>query len=342
MVENFSKKIGELARIIGGGKVFCIVAHTSPDGDAVGSCVGMREYLKAMGKDARIVLPDRFPDFLGYLDSGGEILLYDADKEAGDAAVLSSDVVICMDCNSFSRTDHMEGVLKKAAARKILIDHHIAPDTASFNLIFSSNHVSSTCELAYYILKALCADGFPGLPAMTAEALFTGMTTDTNNFANSTYPSTLAMASELLAAGVDRPALLNRLYNQFSEGRLRLIGELLHDGMKIVDGKFSYMLLPKGLQRMYGYSKGDVEGVVNRPLEIKDVLVSALFTEDDDFVRVSLRSKPWVDVNLLAREYFNGGGHMNASGGRLKMDIADVPEYFENAIRRYAMQAHLL
>lgn len=344
MVLDFSEQMSEFVKILSEGRRFCIVAHTSPDGDAVGSCVAMKEFLRWQGKEATVVFPDRFPDFLGFLDPDRDLLLYDKEKETADGAIARADVLICQDFNSFSRASGMEEALRRSGALKILIDHHIAPDTAAFDLVFSCQDVSSTCELLYYILKSHPGTaGDPSrLPALAATALFAGMTTDTNNFSNSTYPSTFSMASDLLAAGVDRASLLEDLYNRFSEGRLRLIGELLRDGLKIVDGRFSYMLLPKSLQRKYGYSKGDVEGVVNRPLEIEDILISALFTEDDGFVRVSIRSKRDVDVNTFAKEYFNGGGHFNASGGRLPMDIRDVPAYFEKAVADYAAKAHLL
>ena len=315
MLNIHAESVAELVRTVENGRKFCIVGHTSPDGDAVGACVAMREFLRSLGKEAVIVLPNRFPAFLRHLDPEGTILLYDTDKEKADRAISGSQVLFCLDFNSFSRTDEMADALEASTARKILIDHHIGPDVRNFDLTLSMTDISSTCELLYHILKMFPNVGGNAslLPPLTAEALFTGMTTDTNNFANSVYPSTFSMASELLR---------NR--------------------MKIVDGKFSYMMLPFGLQHEYGYSKGDVEGVVNRPLEIKDVLISVLFTEDKDFVRVSIRSKPDVDVNAFARKYFNGGGHKNAAGGRLEMDMGMIPEYFAASVREYAMQAHLL
>ena len=263
MLNIHAESVAELVRTVENGRKFCIVGHTSPDGDAVGACVAMREFLRSLGKEAVIVLPNRFPAFLRHLDPEGTILLYDADKERAGRAISGSQVLFCLDFNSFSRTDEMADALEASKARKILIDHHIGPDVRSFDLTLSMTDISSTCELLYHILKMFPNVGGNAslLPPLTAEALFTGMTTDTNNFANSVYPSTFSMASELLAAGIDRTTMLCRLYNQFSEGRLRLIGELLRNRMKILDGKFSYMMLPLGLQHEYGYSKGDVEGV---------------------------------------------------------------------------------
>lgn len=341
MLKIAPENVASLSKYIDRASDIVIVSHTSPDGDAVGSCVGLASFLKSIGKSPCIILPNAFPTFLNNLDADGDIILYESHSDKADKAIAGADLIFCLDCSSFVRTDSMQQSLKGAKASKILIDHHTFPDTASFDLVFSELEISSTCELEYHILMATgnIEGDASRLPALTRQALFTGMTTDTNNFANSTYPSTLRMASALLESGVDREGLLNMLYNQFSEGRLRLIGHLLRDELHIVDGCFSYMLLSKQLQKEYGYTKGDVEGVVNRPLEIKDVLLSALFTEDDDFIRVSLRSKRGTAVNALASEYFNGGGHPNASGGRLYMKLEDVPAYFIESVREHLSKA---
>lgn len=330
MSDFTTNNIAALGKLVDSADNICIVSHTSPDGDAVGSATGLRCFLEASGKKACIVLPDAFPHFLQNLDPDRRIIFHDRDTALAEQTLLGAGLIICADLPAADRTGGLEQALRKSTAPKVLIDHHVGPDRDFFNLVFSETETSSTCELVYNILKGLD----DSIPLQAAQSLFTGMTTDTNNFANSTYPSTLRMASELLALGVDRDSLLCTLYQQFSEGRLRLIGRLLSDGLRVVDGEFAYMLLTDSLKNEYGYSKGDVEGVVNRPLEIAGVRISALFTQDKDFVRVSLRSKKGTAVNTLAAESFNGGGHVNAAGGRLYMDIADVPEYYINAVRR--------
>lgn len=330
MSDFTTANIAALAKLTDSADNICIVAHTSPDGDAVGSATGLRSFLEASGKRVSIVLPDAFPHFLRHLDPKGRIIIHEASPQEAERTLLGADLVVCVDLPSPDRTGGLEAALRRSTAAKVLIDHHIGPDREFFGLVFSKTETSSSCEVVYDIVKGLGGS----LTTEAAQALFTGMTTDTNNFANSTYPSTLMMASELLALGVDRDALLCSLYQQFSEGRLRLIGRLLSSELKVVDGEFAYMLLTDSLKQEYGYSKGDVEGVVNRPLEIAGVRISALFTQEKDFVRVSIRSKKGTEVNTLAAESFNGGGHANAAGGRLYMDIGGVPEYYIAAVRR--------
>lgn len=340
MLKICEDSIYQLNKVFSDGKKFCIVTHTSPDGDAIGSTVALREFLRTSGAEARIVVPDAYPFFLRELDPDDEIVVFNGNETAAVSIIREADVICALDINSFSRTDKMKEHLYGAEAFKVLIDHHPGPGTDEFGLIFSETEVSSTCELLYYILMEMPETGGEAtrLPKASADGLFTGMTTDTNNFANSTYPSTLRMAASLIDAGVDRDRLLDTLYHQFSESRLRLIGKLLKDCMHTVDGWFTYMLLTKEMQHEFGYKKGDVEGVVNRPLEIGEVGISALFTEDDDFVRVSIRSKGAIAVNSLARKYFNGGGHINASGGRIFMDIKDIPDYYIKSVREYFPQ----
>lgn len=340
MLEIREDSIYQLNKVFSNGKKFCIVTHTSPDGDAIGSTVALREFLRTYGAEARIVVPDAYPFFLRELDPDNGIVVFSGNEDVAENIIREADVICALDINSFSRTDKMKEHLYRSDAFKVLIDHHLGPEREEFGLIFSEIEVSSTCELLYYILMKM--PGIAGeaarLPKASADGLFTGMTTDTNNFANSTYPSTLRMAASLIDAGVERNRLLDRLYRQFSEGRLRLIGLLLKDGMHTVDGWFSYMLLTKEMQKEYGYTKGDVEGVVNRPLEIGPVGISALFTEDDGFVRVSIRSKGDIAVNTLAKKYFNGGGHINASGGRIFMGIEDVADYYIRSVREHFPQ----
>lgn len=344
MADFYTEYVSKFRDAIEKHTFFCIVGHTSPDGDAVGACVALREYLESRGKKAAIVLPNAFPAFLSFLDPHGAIMIYDSCKEKASETLGAADAIVCLDFNSLSRVDEMGRIIAASTAFRMMVDHHVSPAAGDFDLLISDTHVSSTCELLYRLLAGMpdVASDASRLPGAASEALFTGMTTDTNNFSNSTYPSTFSMASALLAAGVDRTAILYRLYNQFSESRLRLIGELLKNRMTIVDGKFSYMVLTKELQRKYSYSKGDVEGVVNRPLEIGDVVLSALFTQDDDFVRVSMRSKEGTEISGFAKKYFNGGGHPNAAGGKLFMKIEEVPDYFVKTVREFGREAWVL
>ena len=237
---------------------------------------------------------------------------------------------------------NLERQLEESEGRKILIDHHLNPARELFDLSFSETEISSASELLYHILRNTSAIGNDAtrLGKKCAQSLMTGMTTDTNNFANSVFPSTLHMASDLLAAGTDRDFILNRLYNQYSENRLRLMGHMMKDLLKITGDGVAYIVLDRYTQEEYKTAEGDTEGFVNMPLSIADVRMSILAKEDNDRIRISIRSKKGTSANRCARAYFNGGGHENAAGGRLTIPediigIDEVGEYIERTTHTF-------
>lgn len=327
-------QVNRLADTIVHSTKITVVTHMKPDGDAMGSSLGMYRFLKKFtDKNARIVLNDRYPANLVFMVEESElndILIYSENPEETIAHIESSDLIICLDFNAFHRTDKLEQILARATGCKILIDHHLSPDSEHFALMFSVQETSSASELLFHILKAMpqCNGVAANLPLNAAEALMTGMTTDTNNFNNSVYPSTFNMASELIAMGVDRDKILFNLFNQFGENRLRLLGTMLKDLLTITDDGVAYMVLNAETLRRYQIDEGDTEGFVNMPLSIKNVRMSLLLKEDGDRVRVSIRSKKGTSANRCSRLHFNGGGHENAAGGRLYIpqDIKNITE----------------
>lgn len=316
-----------------------IVTHTRPDGDAIGSTMGMFHTLKLYGKNPKVALANPIPaniDFLMPEDLAKDIFVHESDKVGTEETIANSDLIICLDFNGFHRTDTLETALTEAKAQKVLIDHHIGPDEDRFSLVFSKTDISSASELLYHILMALPAIGNDAkrLPEQASIALMTGMTTDTNNFANSVYPSTFTMASTLIEAGVDRDAIIGKLYNRFKESRIRLQGHVLKDLMRTTGHGVAYIVLDKADMYRYDVEEGDTEGFVNIPLTIDNIRMSIFIKEDNGFARVSIRSKKGTSANRCARMFFNGGGHENAAGGRLYMpsDIADInqaAEYIE-------------
>ncbi len=346
MQDICSTNIQALETFIADARRICITTHMKPDGDAIGSCTALYHYLVTCGKsNVKIILNDRHPAYLNFLTDSlpREALVVRGDKpEDADICLGDSDLIFCLDFNAFHRTDGLEKALESSKADKILIDHHLNPDRNSFQLSFSETDVSSASELLYHILMETgrIAHNATMLPRQTAVALMTGMTTDTNNFANSVYPSTFRMASSLLAAGVDRDAILSSLYNNYSENRLRVMGHMMKDLLTITGDGVAYIVLDRKTQEEYSVAEGDTEGFVNMPLSIAGVRMSLLLKEDDGRIRVSIRSKKGTSANRCAVLHFNGGGHENAAGGRLNIpaDIAGIEEaaaYIEEHTHKY-------
>lgn len=330
MAEKFEKMVDEAS-------VVTVAVHTHPDGDAIGSGSALTRFLRLRkGKEAALLVPNRIPGSLQFIQKEGDIVLtYDDEPDNCQKWISRSDLVICQDCNSFDRIPGAEPFLRASKARKVLIDHHLNPDSGDFDLVISETAISSASELLYQTLKGfrdVCGKA-KNLPMTCLEALMTGMTTDTNNFANSVFPSTLQMASELLDAGVNRDAILYDLYNRYPERRLRLMGYMLHDKLKITDYGVAYMILDKATQDLFGFEDGDTEGFVNMPLSLEKVNVSIFLTQEKDKFRVSIRSKIGYSANMLAQTCFNGGGHEHAAGGSLwfEKDIK-APEEAEEYI----------
>ncbi len=317
-----------------------VAVHTHPDGDALGAATGLATFLMARRSDlqVRILLPDPAPITLSFVIRGVRdiILTAGTDDEAIHEWTASSDLVFCVDCNGFFRTESLREPLEASTAPKILIDHHIGPDRDSFDLVFSETEISSASELLYQILTAIN----PGadLPLATATALMIGMTTDTNNFANSVFPSTLAMASDLLRQGVDRDFIVDAVFNSYRLSRLKALGHLLSEKFTYIHGGGAYMILTLEEQDRFDLKEGDTEGFVNIPLSVSHIRLSVFLKETKEgHFRVSVRSKKGTSANALAKEAFHGGGHENAAGGKLwyPADIptpADAAAYVEEAV----------
>lgn len=336
-IEIFCTKIQEAERIV-------LVTHAHPDGDALGSTIGLASFLEAIGKKPEIIVPDRWAETLDFIFLNGRdetVLIFDKNEQKAKETIGQADLMICLDMSGFSRTEGLSGHLAAAECTKILIDHHKKPETECFDLWFSETEISSASELVYQILMQMPQTGGKA-SALTPEggrALLTGMTTDTNNFSNSTYPSTFKMASDLIAAGIDRDEVIMHINNEHKETRLRLLGELLHDVMKITPEGVAYMIISKEMKEKYSVEEGDTEGFVNIPLAIKEVKMSIFLKAADGKFRVSTRSKKGVSARLMNERFFFGGGHEQAAGGRLPYEIASTPEeaaeYIEKAIDIY-------
>ena len=337
-------RVRRLDALFRGAASVTVAAHPHPDGDALGSVSGLVSYLReCRGKDAVAVLPDSPAATVRFIvPDSVPLLCFDTDPEACLRRIDGSDLIVLLDANGFTRTEGLKDAFEASAAPKVLIDHHVGPDRDRFQVVFSTPDVSSASELLYYILKEMPdigGDAFR-LPAASARALLTGMTTDTNNFANSVYPGTFGMAAELIAAGVDRDDILANLYNRYRENRVRVMGYLQYEAMRITPEGLAYIIATRDILDRFGVDEGETEGLVNIPLSIDRVKMSILLKQDKDHFRVSIRSKKGWSAREAADARFHGGGHENAAGGKLWYpgDI-DTPEdaaaYLEQVSRDF-------
>lgn len=318
-----------------------LVSHTHPDGDALGCSTALAVWLQeAAGKEVACLLPDTPSETLRFmLEPSVRYLFHDQDAKAAREWIEKADLIVLQDCNAFSRTEGLAPSLEASNAPKVLIDHHLNPDRGSFNLVFSTPEISSASELLYWILVSV-SGGADKLPAACARALLTGMTTDTNNFANSVFPSTFQMASALVAAGVDRDEVVQQIFMNYRENRVRAMGYMQSEGLRLLPGGGALMVLTRELQERFGIREGETEGLVNVPLSIGTVRLSVLLKEEGGVFRVSIRSKRGTSAQRLAQSFFHGGGHENASGGKVLIgeDIpaaADAPAYVESILTNY-------
>lgn len=332
----------ELDKLLAGASRFGIVVHSHPDGDALGSAFALASYLReCRHSQVSVVLPDAYPHTLDFLVADEDCIVASEDMASAVAALQACDMLICLDLNGFSRTAGLQPVLEELSCTKLLIDHHVDPQRDSFDLVFSETEISSSCELLYYILLQMHDVGDASrLPLRAGNCLMTGMTTDTNNFANSVFPSTFEMASQLLAAGVDREKILHHLYRQYRENRYRALGLVCSKLLKITQDGVAYVVLRRHDWQELGLMEGETEGFVNIALEMAAVNMSIFLREDEGHFRVSIRSKSPYSARLLAAEFFNGGGHECAAGGKLYCpgDIASADEaenYIEIVTARF-------
>lgn len=329
------EKIQKAKKYVEKGDKFVIVTHVSPDGDALGSSLGLYHFLNAYGKDnVSVIVPNDFPQFYKWMPGAKEIVIYEKYSEFADKLMNEADVLFCLDFNEPKRVDKMAKPLLEAPGRRVLIDHHLHP--ADFcRVVMSHPEISSTSEM---IFRFICRMGmFDLLTKDAAECIYTGMMTDTGAFTyNSNKPEIYAIIEELIKKGIDKDAIYRKVFQVYSESRLRLQGYVLYQKMKIYPEKQAALITLSNRELMrFSYRPGDTEGFVNMPLSIEGVSFSAFIREDKDYIKVSLRSVGEFPCNLFASAYFNGGGHKNASGGEFYGSLADAIAVFERGLAEF-------
>ena len=327
-IDHFTKWFERADKIV-------IVSHVSPDGDAIGSSLGLAQFLDSQDKTVNVIVPNAFPDFLKWMPGSKDILLYDRYKEFADKLINEADVICCLDFNSLKRIEEMADSVATSPARKILIDHHLYPEDFC-RIVISHPEISSTSELVF---RLICRMGyFSDISREGAECIYTGMMTDTGGFTyNSNNREIYFIISELLSKGIDKDDIYRKVYNTYSESRLRLMGYVLSNMKVYREYNSALISLTKEEQGKFDYIKGDSEGFVNIPLSIKNVRFSCFLREDTErrIIKISLRSVGTFPCNKLAAEFFNGGGHLNASGGEFTGTMAEAKQVFEEALKKY-------
>ena len=330
-------QLARLSQLISDAETILITCHKSPDGDAIGSSLGLADYLRHLGKEPVVIVPDQYPDFLMWLPNTEKIIRYDKQRDKADLLFKIADLVFCLDYNAPSRVDEMEQSLVSSPATRVLIDHHLNPDVPA-DLIISEPEASSTCELVFRLVWQMGA--FPNLTRQFAVPIYCGMMTDTGGFTyNSSRPEIFFIISELLTKRIDKDKIYRNVYHNYSESRIRLMGYVMYEKLVYMpEYNAAYYTLTKDELKRFRFIKGDAEGLVNIPQQIKGLRLSISLREDTEkehVVWVSLRLVDNFPCNLMAEEFCNGGGHLNASGGRLNCSMDEAVKIVKDAIIAY-------
>ncbi len=318
-------------------KRIAIITHVNPDGDAMGSSLGLFKVFRNIGHEVAVITPNVYPRFLHWLPGNDNVLVYPSDKETAIKKISGAEIIFNIDFNDLKRIKQFNKFLENSGAFKVIIDHH--PEPVSFaDLIIADINVSSTAELVYLFIKDLGLERFIDKDAATC--FFTGIMSDTGCFSyNSSNKKTYLVISELLDYGLEKDGIYYRLYDNFTANRMRLLGYALNEKLEVLpEFKTAIISLNKDELVKYNFQTGDSESFVNYPLSIKDTCFSALFIERENHIKISFRSKGDFAVNDFAKKHFNGGGHLNAAGGESYTTLAETLQTFRDLLPQYKEQ----
>lgn len=291
-----------------------ITTHQKPDGDAMGSSLGLYNYLSQFGHRIKVIVPTEFPAYFNWMPGVAELWVYPDHKAEADEWIKSSDLICCLDFNTLSRIHPMDTVVKDAEKPVLLIDHHLQPE--SFEWMLHDVKACSTCELVHRLMHIL--EETPDISLQTAQCIYTGLLTDTGNFQNgATNKAAFMIVADLMDRGLVIQYVQEQLNQNGSESKLRFLGNSLLNKMTVRhDLGIAFIVVDRKDARTYNLQAGDTEGLVNFPLSIKGINISVLIKEEREITKLSFRSKGDIDVNEFARTNFEGGGHKNAAGGK--------------------------
>lgn len=337
-MQSIAKKLtNKIIGYLSDNPCILLVTHINPDGDAIGSLLGLYHYFIQRGFKTHAIAPNNFPSFLRWLPGADKIVRFSREKEKASGMIEEADLFFNLDFNDPERLGKMNELVMRSDAVKILIDHH--PDPKKFNHVeICETRVSSTAELIYLLLNQI--ETKPFLTREIAEALYTGIMTDTGCFSyNSSFGQTFRVTADLLESGIDKDRIFDRVYNNFSEERMKLTGFALNKKMVVLQKYHTaYIGLTRKELDQFNHIPGDTEGFVNMPLSIRGIRFSALFIEKKDHVKISFRSKGSFPVNRFAERHFKGGGHHNAAGGESAASLDETLQQFEVLLTDYEDQ----
>lgn len=318
------KLLGPVQRIV-------ITSHANPDGDAIGSSVGMYCYLKSLGHEVSMIMPTEMPmmlDFMAYFD---EVIIFENARKQSAQLIDRADIIFVLDYNSLSRVDDMEPLLRKSGAYKAMIDHHIGPEDICQSIL-SDTSASSTCQLVYEWIEQMEAADQIGIEAL--NALYVGILTDTGGFRHATSPRLFRVVAKMLERGVDNNRMSDLVFNAYTTNSFNLLAFCISQRMEILDDcNTGIIALSQQDHQDFQIKRGDLEGVVNFILKIRKIRCAALITERIGIVKLSLRSKGDFSVQKICKEHFNGGGHFNASGGSSRQPFHTVVQRFKELVQ---------
>ena len=327
--------IYDLKQLLSSPKKIVIIPHKNPDGDAMGSTLGLYHYLKKMQHHVVVITPNDYPAFLKWMPSEDKVLKYDSDSEKANAMIENAELIFTLDFNALNRIGDMEAPVTNAKAIKIMIDHHQQPeDYAKF--VYSDVSMSSTSEMVFNFIEML--GDTEKIDADIATCLYTGIMTDTGSFKFScTTTQTHRIIGTLIEKGADNATIHNNVYDTFSYDQIQLLGCALKNLKVLPDYKTAYITLSQEELNQYNFKKGDTEGFVNYGLALEGIVFSAIFIENlqEKIIKISLRSKGDFSVNELARKHFEGGGHINAAGGKSELSLKETVDKFISILPAY-------
>ena len=329
------KDIIKVKQLLSTPKKIVIVSHKNPDGDAIGSSLGLYHYLVKHNHQVDVIMPNDYPDFLKWMPDENVVVNYEATVESSNSIINAADVIFTLDFNSLQRAGDMETVLKQSNAIIIMIDHHQQPDSYP-TYTYSDVEICSTSQMVYHFIEML--DDVDLVDENIGTCLYTGIMTDTGSFRfSSTSSTTHKVVADLIDKGVDNAQIHNNVYDTNSYSRLQLLGCALNNLKVIPELKTAYITLSQAELNQYNFKKGDTEGVVNYGLSLKGIVMAVIFIEhkQEGIIKMSLRSKGDFSVNEFARSHFNGGGHTNAAGGRSNLPLNETVEKFISILPDY-------